>query len=261
MSKNLVVITGASAGIGKALATAYAQRGYDLLITARRLERLQQIKHELEEAFGTTVHVLDADLLSSDAPQRIYDVVTREIGRTPNILVNNAGFGTHGAFATLPLEKELGQVQVNISALVALSRLFLPDMIERQSGSIINVASCAAFQAGPYMATYYATKAFVLSFSEALASELKGTGVTVTAHCPGATETEFGDVSGNGKTRLFQEGIVASVESVAEHLVKTGASGTTVAIPGIANKLGAFMTRLMPRKWITSVVRYINTVK
>ncbi|MEL6187617.1 MAG: SDR family NAD(P)-dependent oxidoreductase, partial [Myxococcota bacterium] len=180
MSRPVALVTGASAGIGADLARLYADAGFDLVLVARRRARLET----LAESLPVHCLVVDADLAVSEGPARVYEAVT-QAGLQVEELVCSAGLGSYGRFVELPLDRELEQVRVNVEALVALCRRFAPAMVERGHGRILNLASLASFQAGPGMATYCATKAFVLSFSEALAEELRGTGVTVTAHCPG----------------------------------------------------------------------------
>ncbi len=240
------LITGASRGIGLELARLYAADGHDLVLVARTAPDLEAAADELRTAHGGSVKVLVADLADPAAPA----VIASKLEGTPiDVLVNNAGFGTNGAFHELPLERELAEVQVNVAALTALTGHFLPAMVAAGHGRILNIASTAAFQPGPYMATYYATKAFVLSFSEALAHELKGTGVRVTAHCPGATATSFPVVSGNGTSKLFTLQTPASATSVAAHAFRAAKDGQRLAIHGVMNWISAFAVRLGPR-WL-----------
>lgn len=184
------LITGASVGIGRELAKLFAQGGYSLVLVARNATRLSDVATELEKQFGTKAKPFPLDLTSTAAPQFLFDQLQRE-NIAIDILVNNAGYGKLGAFATIPYEETAGQIALNITALTHLTKLFLAPMLERNAGRILNVASTAGFQPGPLMAVYYATKAYVISFSEALANELRGTGVTVTCLCPGLTNTEF----------------------------------------------------------------------
>src|SRR5215212_10410424 len=189
------VVTGASSGIGAELARVLAARGHSLVLTARREERLLALAAELREKHGVAAEALGFDLEDPAAPQALFAGIEGR-GLTIHTLVNNAGFGLRGRFATLPADEQAAMVEVNVAAVTKLARLFLPGMIERRRGGILNVASTAAFQAGPYMAVYYATKAFVLSLSEALHDEAKPHGVTVTALCPGPTESEFSETAG-----------------------------------------------------------------
>jgi short-subunit dehydrogenase len=257
MTGKLALITGASAGLGLEYARLAARDGHDLWLVARREPLLQKLAAELEKAHGVSVSCLAADLQDASAPQRIFDAVA-QVGRPLDLLVNNAGFGSSGPFLDQRLEREAGMVEVNVQALLQLSWLFGRQMRERGAGRILNVASTAGFQPGPFMATYYATKAFVLSFSEALAHELRGSGVTVTAHCPGATQTEFGDVSGNVRSRLFQDRRPASAVEVARHGWRALHAGEVVAIHGGINKLVAFSVRLGPRSLVRRIAASLN---
>ena len=247
----IALVTGASAGIGRELCRILAGDGHDLVLVARRRDRLEALAAELE---GATCHVVPADLSDPASPRAVAQAV-EELGLGIDLLVNNAGFGSTGAFHTLPLDRELDMVQVNVSALVALTGLLLPQMVERGRGAVLNIASTAGFQPGPFMATYFATKAFVLSWSEALAWELRGSGVTVTAHCPGATSSEFGDVSGNGKNKLFTQTTPATAAEVAAHALGAARAGRPIAVHGLTNAIGAFGVRLSPRslvKWLAA---------
>jgi len=239
------VITGASSGIGAELARVFAARGYALVLTARRHERLEALAAEIRGAHGSPVEVMALDLGDREAPWDLCDMLA-ERGIAAHTLVNNAGFGLRGYFSSLPHEKQLAMIDLNVTALTSLSRLMLPGMIERRRGGILNVASIAAFQAGPYMAVYYATKAFVLSLSEALHDEAKPHGVTVTALCPGPTESEFSDTAGLKDSRLFNAGVMTSAE-VARIGVEGYEAGRAIVIPGARNRVGALGAKVMPR--------------
>ncbi len=251
------LVTGASAGIGWHLAEIFARGGHDLVLVARRREKLQELAKTLSTEHGRRVHVCTADLAQPGAAQHIYDDLQQE-GLHIDYLVNNAGLGSNGPFIDLDPQRELDMVQVNISALVHLTRLLLPAMVQNKAGRVMNIASTAGFQPGPYMATYYATKAFVISFSEALAHEVADSGVTVTAHCPGATATEFAAAAGNDATKLFQNGQVASAQDVAEDAYRAMMAGERVAVHGLLNRIGAFSVRLSPRSLITSITAALN---
>lgn len=252
------LITGASAGIGRELAKLFANDRWDLVLVARREERLQALAADLEAEFeGVTAHVLPADLSRAEAPQEILDSLAED-GIVIDALVNNAGIGSNGKFWELEAEREIDQIHVNVTSLVHLTRLFLPSMIERGSGYVLNIASTAAFQPGPYMATYYATKAFVVSFTQAIAFELKGTGVTATAHCPGATDTEFAEQAGNDTSNLFQKQKPATPEEVARDAYKAMKDGKWVKVHGFTNKVGAFMTRFSPQKTVAAIAAKLN---
>lgn len=209
----LALITGASSGIGKELARIHAQTGGDLVLIARSEDKLLALKSDLEGTHGITATVIAKDLTDENAAQEVYDEVTTQ-GLVVEYLVNNAGFGGVGRFHEREWDDDRGMIQLNVVALAALCRHFLPDMVARGRGRILNVSSTAALLPGPMQAVYYATKAFVTSFSNAIAEELRGTGVTVTALMPGATETDFGNTSGMDKTELFAN--PASARSVAQ---------------------------------------------
>ena len=248
------LITGASGGIGYELAKFLARDRHNLVLVARSADKLTQVADELQKQ-GITVRTIPIDLASPPAPKFIFDQLQRE-GINVEILINNAGFGAHGEFARMPQEEILGQIDLNIRALTELTRLFLPAMIQRRAGRIMNVASTAAFQPGPLMAVYYATKAYVLSFSEALANEVKSSGVTVTCLCPGPTETGFGRRAGNNKARMFKYAAM-SAERVAEDGYRALMEGRTLVISGAQNWLVAQSVRLAPRKVVTAISRWI----
>jgi len=241
------LITGASSGIGLELARIFAREGYDLVLTARNGGRLEQIAAELKPA---VVRVIATDLSLPDAPFEIH----REVSKV-DVLVNNAGFGVFGKFAGTPLSEELGMMQVNMTALVALTKLYLPGMIAARNGKILNVASTAAFQPGPLMAIYYATKAFVLSFSEAAGNELEGTGVSVTALCPGPTASGFQDRGKMQNSGLVKGKKIMDARTVAEAGYRGLMAGKSIVIPGVKNKLMAQSLRFSPRSLVTKVVR------
>jgi short-subunit dehydrogenase len=252
----VALITGASAGIGKELAGLFAV-DHDLILVARREVELNALADALRKESGGTVHVMPADLGDPTAPQKLFDEVAAK-GLTVDVLVNNAGFGTLGPFADADLAKSLSMIQVNVTALAHLTGLFLPGMKQRGRGRILNVGSTAAFQPGPLMAVYYASKAFVLSFSEALWEELRGTGVTVTCLCPGPTKTEFGDVAGMHGTRLFDGPNVTDVKGVAAAAYSATMRGKRLVIPGFLNKLLVFSVRFSPRRLVLRIVRRIQ---
>jgi len=239
------LITGASSGIGADLARTFAARGYSIILTARREERLEGLGAEIRQAHGVPVETVALDLADREAPRDLHEML-RERGIAVHTLVNNAGFGLRGYFASLPHDQQLAMIDLNVTAVAALSRLMLPGMIERRRGGILNVASIASFQAGPYMAVYYATKAFVLSLSEALHDEAKPHGVTVTALCPGPTESEFANTAGLKDSRLFQAGVMSSAE-VARVGVDGYEAGRAIVIPGGRNRIGAIGAKFAPR--------------
>jgi short-subunit dehydrogenase len=255
MSAAAVLITGASGGIGYELAKLFARDHHNLVLVARSADKLAQVATELQ-AHGVTVKTIALDLAASPAPKFLFDQLQRE-GIAIEILVNNAGFGAFGEFAQMPTEEILGQIDLNIRALTELTRLFLPPMIARRSGRIMHVASTAAFQPGPLMAVYYATKAYVLSFSEAIANELSDTGVTVTCFCPGATHTDFAKRAGMENSRLFKQVGAMSAEKVALDGYRAVMEGRGLAISGAHNWLVAQSTRFAPRKMVTAISRWI----
>jgi short-subunit dehydrogenase len=255
-TRQTALVTGASAGIGRELARLAAKDGHDLVLVARRRERLEELAAEITAAHGVQVTVIASDLSERAAPVDIAERL-RATGTHIDFLINNAGFGSCGPFAQAVLDREVEMIHLNIRALVQLTHLFLPDMLARKSGRILNMASVAGFVPGPYMATYYASKAFVISFTEALSAELLGTGVTITASCPGPTETEFAAVAKNDKTKLFQRG-VADAAPVALHAYRAMMAGKVVAIPGLMNKLIAQSIRIAPRAWLRAISAGLN---
>lgn len=244
--RQTALVTGGSGGIGLELAKVLARHHFDLVLVARKRDTLEAAAGQLEGKYGITAHVFAADLREPDAPQTIFDFATNETIEI-NVLVNNAGFGLGGEFVETDVKRELDMIQVNVSALTHLTKLFVPPMVKRQSGRVLNVASTAAFQPGPLMAVYYATKAYVLSFSEALAEELRNTGVTVTALCPGPTATSFAEAAEMTNSRLFKTFGVADAASVSEYGFDAMMRGKRLAIPGIRNKILAQANRLAPR--------------
>jgi uncharacterized protein len=248
--REIALITGASSGIGLDLARLMAP-DFDLIVTARNLHQLEKIGRELESMHGNHVHVVAGDLARPEAPQQIFSEIERR-GLAVDILINNAGYGASGVFAESSLQNELGMIQVNIAALTALTKLVLPGMIRRRRGKIMNVASTAGFQPGPLMAVYYASKAYVIMFSEAIAHELKGAGITVTCLCPGATATRFAQRAEMEKSRLFRLGAMRSID-VAKAGYKGMMRGKTMVIPGLLNKAVAMSVRFSPRKLVTSI--------
>jgi short-subunit dehydrogenase len=250
------LITGASSGIGYDLAKEFASHGYDVVLVARSKDKLEQLTQELRTTYGIKAVVLAQDLSAVGTPQTIFEQ-TEKSGITVDILINNAGFGSYGLFHELDLQKELEMIQLNISALVYLTRLFLPGMVARHQGKILNVASTAAFQPGPLMAVYSATKVFILHFSEAIANELEGTGVTVTALCPGRTETGFEARAVMQDSKLMQSGLMSSA-SVAKAGYAALMQGKTLLIPGFPNRMIVGLLRLMPRKLVTRFVRNVQ---
>jgi short-subunit dehydrogenase len=254
--RKTALITGASGGLGLEFAKLFAKDGHDVALVARRRDRLEEIAAALARDFGIKASVFPADLTDPAAPKQIYDQVTAA-ALSIEFLVNNAGFGSTGPFVDSDLGRELGMIECNVKAPVHLTRLFLPAMVERKSGRILNVGSSAGFLPGPFMATYYASKAFVGSFTEALAHELRGTGVTATLSAPGATATEFAAVAGNDKSALFQSG-VADAATVALHAYRAMLAGKVLAIPGVKNKLTLQVLRVSPRSMARTIAARLN---
>jgi hypothetical protein len=253
-----VLVTGASSGIGLELAKCFAADGSRLVLTARNTTALQSLADELRRTHNVEASVLAADLSLPETPERIF----RELqgrGITVDVLVNNAGFGAWGRFATLPLQRQLEMLQVNVAALTHLTGLFLPGMVQRRHGGILNVASVAGFLPGPGMAVYYATKACVLSFTEALAEELIGTNVTVTALCPGPTATNFGKVAHAGKARMTRPARM-SAEAVALYGHRAFRKQRVLAVPGLQNRLILLLTRFAPRSMVRKTAGKFNRI-
>ena len=251
------LITGASSGIGCELARECARRGHSLVIVARRREALSSLAEELTERHRVAVDVVAADLVAPGAGVELVRRVS-ELGVWIEHLVNNAGFGANGVFQDLSLEDQLSMLELNCAVVTELTHRFLPPMLTRRRGRILNVASTAAFQPGPFMAVYYATKAYVLSLSEALSEELRGTGVTVTALCPGATRTEFQSRANADDMRLLRLG-VADARGVAEVGFRAMMAGKAIAIPGVKNKLLRQSVRFTPHAIVRRIVRLINS--
>jgi uncharacterized protein len=250
------LITGASAGIGYELARLFAKDHHNLVLVARNGERLAKVADELQREFGVAVKAVALDLSTLPAPQFLFDQLQRERVAI-DVLVNNAAYAKFGEFADVELDESLGQIQLNITALTHLTKLFLGPMIERRTGKIMNVASTAGFQPGPLMAVYYATKAYVISFSEALANELKAKGVIVTCFCPGPTDTGFQRRAGTEETRLFKKIGAMDVKIVALHGYRGLRKGETLVFSGLRNWLLAESVRMAPRKMVTAVSRWV----
>src|SRR6185503_11380537 len=248
------LITGASVGIGRELAKLFAQNSHNLVLVARNAARLQEVAGDLERQFEVTAKAFPLDLTSSAAPQLLSDQLRRE-NIAIDVLVNNAGYGKLGAFTQIPYAESAGQIELNITALTHLTKLFLAPMLERKAGRILNVASTAGFQPGPLMAVYYATKAYVISFSEALANELQGTGVSVTCLCPGATDTEFQTRAGTERTTLFRRTRPMDAATVARDGYRALMKGKPLVISGIRNRLLMESLRVSPRRVVTAVSR------
>lgn len=248
------LITGASAGIGLELARLFARDKYNLILVARREDALNTLAAQLTAQYGIACTIFAADLAAATAPEEIF-AFTQSKNQHVDVLVNNAGFGAQGKFAELPLQKHLDMLQVNITSLVHLSGLYLPAMIQRRTGGILNVASTAAFVPGPLMAIYYATKAFVLSFSEALTNELQGTDVHASCLCPGATATEFHMVANMEKSKLFNGPLVMSASTVARMGYDGFNKNQAVVVCGVRNQVAVSALRFFPRGVATNIAR------
>ncbi len=251
----LALITGASSGIGLELAKIHASKGDNLILVARREQLLLGLKNKLENEHGIKVHVIVKDLAQPNAGEELYAQVKSE-GLQIDYLINNAGFGGRGKFHERPWEKDKDMINLNVMALVTLTRLFLNDMTERNEGRILNVASMAGFVPGPLQAIYFATKAFVVSFTEAIGNELSDTNVTVSVLCPGPTDTEFFEVANINGVRTSMRG-VASANDVAVVGYDGLLSGKTIAIPGLMNKVLLLATRVFPRALTTKISRFM----
>ena len=252
--KTTALITGASSGIGKEFAHIHAQHGGDLILVARREERLQNLKAELENKYAIKVLVIAKDLSKLNAATEIYQQV-KSAGIQVDYLINNAGFGGHGLFHERSLEDDLSMMQVNILALTLLTKLFLPDMVKRNAGKILNVSSTASFLPGPLQAVYYASKAYVTSFSEAISEELSGTNVTVTTLCPGGIETEFAKRGDLEDIDFFKNGKLASPESVAQFGYDSMLRGKGVVINERGLRLMKKVIPLIPRGLLLKMSR------
>ena len=259
MDKEIALITGASSGIGREFARIHAGRGGNLVIVARSENKLNELKAELEKTHSVSVMVIAKDLSLPDAPKEIYEEV-KKAGIRVDYLINNAGFGGRGKFHEREWENDLAMIHVNVRALTALTRFFLPDFVKRNDGRILNVSSSAALIPGPLQAVYYATKAYVTYFSNALAEELHDTEITVTALMPGATETEFGRVSGMDKTSMFRK--MVSARSVAEAGYEGMLKGKLDVITGLsaAQRVQSWFIPFMPKKMLLRMVRKMQEV-
>ena len=257
-ARPVALITGASMGLGAEFARLFAANGHDLVLTARSADKLAAVKREMEGLHGASVRVIVADLADPRAPHAIFDEISAA-GIQVDALVNNAGFGMYGVFHQSERPGVLDMIQVNVTALVLLTRLFVDGMVARKHGYILNVASTAAFQPGPLQPVYYASKAFVLSFTEAIRNELAGTGVVATALCPGPVATGFQARANVGDLR----GLRLMMRTTPEEVVRAGfdgmLKGKSVVIPGALNRVIVFLLRFFPRDFITATVRRIQS--
>lgn len=254
--RRFALITGASSGIGRALAETFAEHGYDVILSARNVEKMAAHAADLEKWFGIAALVIAADLESPTGAEKLHAEIKRR-GIMLTALVNNAGYGTFGEFKDMRLDSQLAMMQLNMTSLVALTGLFLPDLVATK-GKMLNTASTAAFQPGPYMAVYYATKAFVLSFSEALAAELAETGVTVTAFCPGPTASGFQDKAAMHHSAMVKGKRLPTADAVARKGFRAFERGRRVYIPGWKNWILAQLPRISPRRLVTTIVMWVT---
>jgi uncharacterized protein len=251
------LITGATSGIGYELAYIHAKQGGNLVLVARSREKLEQIKLDLENKQLINVHIIEKDLSLKDSAKDVYDEVIKN-NITVDYLINNAGFGVFGFFNENDFVRVEQMINLNITALTQFTRLFLPDMIKRGNGKIMNVASTAAFQPGPTMAVYYASKAYVLSLSEAISNEVKNTGVTITTLCPGPTSSGFQEAASMQESRLVKGRTLATSKQVAEYGYNAMLKGKSVAIYGFLNYLLANSVRFFPRSAVLKIARFIQ---
>ena len=243
---NYTLITGASSGIGFELAKVFARNSHNLILVARSAAKLEELKNQIQSTHKVSIEVVAIDLSKTDSAEDLFKI-TQSKSLSVDILVNNAGFGDHGAFADSEIKKNQEMIDLNILTLTKLTHLYLQPMLRKKSGKIMNVASTAAFQAGPLMSVYYATKAYVLSFSEGLHEELQGTGVTVSALCPGATASGFQVAANLNNVPLLDHMKMATSLEVAEYGYKALMNEKVVAIHGIMNSLLVFSSRFAPR--------------
>lgn len=251
------LITGATSGIGYELSKLFARDGYDLVLVARDGQKLNHVADELRTRYGINVKIISKDLSGRTAAEAVFDELHKQSIRI-DVLVNNAGYALHGPFRETDLGSELGMMQINMESPTQLTKLLLGPMIKRGEGKILNVASTASFHPGPWMAVYYATKAYILSFSEALANELQETGVTVTALCPGPTKTRFQERAGIEAMKRYGGWRVLDAETVARVGYRGMMEGRTVVVPGLFNKLLVFTVRLGPRNLVTRIARRLQ---
>jgi uncharacterized protein len=258
--KQTALITGASSGIGRELARICAREGHNLVITARREENLLQLKQELEKNHPVSVELFVCDLMDLDSPENLFRF-TQEKGIQIDILVNNAGVGDYGFFQETDWERQQAIIELNIRALTHLTHLYLPGMASAGTGKVLNISSMAGFLPGPLMSVYYASKNYVTAFSEALANELKPTGVTVTVLCPGPTKSEFQQKANMQKSRLFDMFPVPGSAEVSEYGYRAMMKGKRVAVYGLHNRFLVSIMGLFPRHLVTAIARFIQERK
>lgn len=254
--RSFVLITGATTGIGYELAKIYADDGYNLILVARNIERLEQVKNELNLIYNVNIHILSVDLSMDNSCEEILSYINKK-NLTVDVLINNAGVGSFGYFKDLDINKEINQININVKSLTELTRLFLPIMINNEMGSILNVASTAAFCAGPKMATYYASKAFVLNFTEAIYEEIKGSNVRISCLCPGTVKTGFLDKAGIKKKEIAKNNMMTAKE-VAKIAYRDFNRGKLIIIPGFKNKLIVAINKIIPRSLSRKIILLMN---
>jgi uncharacterized protein len=258
MANPTALITGASSGIGSALVRQFAREGYDVVLVARHGAALDTLAVEISRAHGVKARVIAADLAEAAAGRRLFDDLERaEV--VIDVVVNSAGFGLRGRVVDLPVDRQLQMIQLNVTALTELTCLFLPGMLQRNAGGVLNVGSTAGFQPGPLMAAYYGTKAYVVSFTEALAEEVSGTKVRVSCLAPGPTATRFAETADLTESRLFRLATPMPAEEVARIGYEGWKRGRVIVVPGAANRLGVFMVRFSPRAIVRKMARQLNT--
>lgn len=258
MKNKYILITGASSGLGLEFAKLAARKEYNLILNSRSKSELDKIAASLRAQYRVTIHALEKDLSLLSSPSEIFSEVNDHLKIQVYMLINNAGFGTSGKFAESNYQTEINQVNVNVTSLTALTRLFLPGMIERNSGIIINVASTAAYQPGPYMSVYYATKAYVKNFTLALHNELKDTKVKVCLFSPGPTNTNFQNRANITRSVIGRKQFMLTAEKAVRIGFNNALKGKREIVPGLMNKIGVSTVKLFPEKLITTVVGYLN---
>jgi len=254
-----VLITGTTSGIGHELARLFAKNGFNLITVARNIDKLREDAKMLTREYGVVIDVIQKDLAYQNAGKELYDEV-KSTGHNVDILVNNAGVGVWGEFSETDINDEINMINLNLVTPTVLTKFFLNDMRDQNRGRIMNLASLASFQPGPLMSLYYATKAYILHFTEAIAEELKDTNITVTALCPGPTDTYFEERSDSETTRMFQtEFMVMNAKEVAEIGYSGLMDGKRIIIPGLKNQLMRQIERILPRDWLASIYEGMNT--
>lgn len=256
--KKTALVTGASSGIGYELAIILAQNSYNLILVARSTEKLEALKTDLTKKYNVDINIITKDLSKLISADELFEEIK---DKQIDVLINNAGIGDHGYFSDCDIDKLNQMITLNITTLTNLTRLILPSMIEKSSGKIMNVSSIAGFQPGPLMSVYYATKAYVLSWSVALSVELANTNITVTAFCPGPTATGFAKTANLDNSKLFKNLPVADVRKVSLFGYKKMQKGKAIAIPGFLNKFTVFLTRLIPRKLNAIFVKKVQSFR